>query len=292
MLLVLSIIVFFIVRLIPGDPVTVMLGHEIPRDIIEFERERLGLNDPIIVQYLRYLKNLLHGDFGVSLNTNRPVAVEIMERYPATFTLAIGGTIVASLIGILAGIIAAINHNKLFDNLLMSLSLVFVSTPSFFFALILMLIFSLQFRLLPSIGLTSWKHAILPILTLGLRAVGFIARTTRSSMLDVIHQDYIRTSRSRGIPEKIITYSHAFRNAMIPVVTAIGLRFGGLLAGATLVETVFSIPGMGRFLVDSVGNRDYPAVQGSILVLASTFVIVNTAVDIIYGFVDPRVKYE
>lgn len=172
----------------------------------------------------------------------------------------------------------------------MVLSLLTVSTPSFFLALILMLIFCLNLRWLPSIGMDTWQGAILPIATLGLQAIGSIARTTRSAMLDVIHQDYIRTSRSRGVPERVITYRHAFKNALIPVLTTIGLRFGGLLAGATLVETVFSIPGIGRFVVDSVSNRDYPAIQGA--VLAVTFVLVNTLVDLLYAAVDPRVKYD
>ena len=185
-----------------------------------------------------------------------------------------------------------IHRNKFADNLIMVLSLLTVSTPSFFLALILMLIFCLNLRWLPSIGMDTWQGAVLPIATLGLQAIGSIARTTRSAMLDVIHQDYIRTSRSRGVPERVITYRHAFKNALIPVLTTIGLRFGGLLAGATLVETVFSIPGIGRFVVDSVSNRDYPAIQGAVLVLAVTFVLVNTLVDLLYAAVDPRVKYD
>lgn len=292
MLFILTVIVFSIVRLIPGDPAAMLLGAEVSKEALEYERERMGLNQPLTVQYSKYMLDLLQGNLGVSLNTRKPVLTEIANRYPATFILAIGGTIVASLIGILVGIIAAINHNKLFDNLLMSASVIFVSMPSFFLALVLMLMFSLHFRLFPSIGLSTPRHAVLPVLTLGLHAVGFIARTTRSAMLDVIHQDYIRTSRSRGIPINVITYSHALKNSLVPVVTAIGLRFGSLLAGATLVETVFSVPGIGRFLVDSVGNRDYPAIQGSILVLATTFVVVNTLVDIIYAIVDPRVKLD
>ena len=204
----------------------------------------------------------------------------------------VGGTLFGAAVGVLLGIIAAIHRNKFADNLIMVLSLLTVSTPSFFLALILMLIFCLNLRWLPSIGMDTWQGAVLPIATLGLQAIGSIARTTRSAMLDVIHQDYIRTSRSRGVPERVITYRHAFKNALIPVLTTIGLRFGGLLAGATLVETVFSIPGIGRFVVDSVSNRDYPAIQGAVLVLAVTFVLVNTLVDLLYAAVDPRVKYD
>ena len=268
MLFILSLIVFMMVRLIPGDPVDMMLGMDIPKDTKEYERERLGLNDPLYIQYFRFVGNALHGDLGTSIFSGKPVVEELAKRFPKTLTLAVGGTLFGAAVGVLLGIIAAIHRNKFADNLIMVLSLLTVSTPSFFLALILMLIFCLNLRWLPSIGMDTWQGAVLPIATLGLQAIGSIARTTRSAMLDVIHQDYIRTSRSRGVPERVITYRHAFKNALIPVLTTIGLRFGGLLAGATLVETVFSIPGIGRFVVDSVSNRDYPAIQGAVLVLA------------------------
>lgn len=292
MMLVLSLIVFLMVRMIPGDPVDLMLGFDVPKDTKEYERERLGLNDPLPQQYLRFVGNALKGDLGTSIFSGEPVVKELAKRFPKTLTLAVGGTLFGSLFGIILGIIAAVHRNGPADNIIAVTSLVALSTPSFFLALILMLIFCLQLRWFPSIGMDNWKGAVLPIVTLGAQAVGSIARTTRSAMLDVIHQDYIRTSRARGVPERLVIYVHAFKNALIPILTAIGLRFGGLLAGATLVETVFSIPGIGRFVVDSVGNRDYPAVQGSILVLALTFVIVNTAVDLLYAAVDPRVKYD
>ena len=292
MLLILSVIVFLMVRLIPGDPVDIMLGFDVPKDTKEIERERLGLNDPLWEQYVRFLGDILHGDLGTSIFSGKPVMEELANRFPKTLVLAVGGTFVGAAVGILLGIIAAVKHNKLADNIIMVASLITVSTPSFFLALILMLIFCLHFMWLPSIGMNSWQGAILPICTLGATAIGSIARTTRSAMLDVIHQDYIRTSRSRGVPERVVIYVHAFKNALIPILTAVGLRFGGLLAAATLVETVFSIPGVGRFVVDSVSNRDYPAVQGSVLVLATTFVVVNTVVDLLYAAVDPRVKYD
>ena len=292
MLLVLSLIVFLMVRMIPGDPVDIMLGFDVAKDTKEFERERLGLNDPLYEQYFRFVINALKGDLGTSIFTGKPVVEELANRFPKTIILAVGGTLVGSIFGIILGIIAAVKRNKAADNIIMVASLITVSTPSFFLALILMLIFCLKFMWLPSIGMDTWKGAILPIVTLGATAIGSIARTTRSAMLDVIHQDYIRTSRSRGVPERVVIYSHAFKNALIPILTAVGLRFGGLLAGATLVETVFSISGVGRFVVDAVGNRDYPAVQGSVLVLAVTFVLVNTVVDLLYAAVDPRVKYD
>ena len=202
-----------------------------------------------------------------------------------------GGTVVGSIIGVICGIIAATFHNKLGDNVVMVISMIAVSVPSFFLAMLLMLYFCLHLGVLPSLGLRSWKHAILPVATLGLGAVGMIARTTRSSMLDVINQDYIRTARAYGTSKFKIITQYAFKNALIPVLTAIGLRFGSLLAGAALVETIFTIPGIGSFLVDSVNGRDYPAIQSTVLVLAASFVLVNTLVDIIYGLVDPRVKY-
>lgn len=292
MLLVLSIIVFLMVRMIPGDPVKNMLGLDVPQEMVEIERERLGLNDPYIVQYGRFLNELLHGDLGTSIVTGNPVSQELADRYPNTLILAAGGIVVAAVVGVLVGIVAAVHHNKFWDNFITALSMLAVSTPSFFLGLILMMIFTLMLGWLPSMGEMTPARFVLPIITLGTQAVGLIARTTRSSMLDVLSQDYIRTSRSRGIPSRIITFSHALKNAMIPVLTAIGLRFGSMLAGSAIVETVFSIKGVGRFVVDSVSKRDYPAVQGSILVLAVTFVVVNTLVDLIYAAVDPRIKYD
>ena len=292
MLLILSLIVFFMVRMIPGDPVKNMLGIDVPQEIVEVERERLGLNDPLPQQYFRFMKELFHGDLGTSIVTGKPVWDELMSRYPNTLILAFGGIIVAAIGGILVGILAAVFHNKFWDNCIMVLSMLAVSTPSFFLALILMLVFTLNLRWFPSMGAITPARMVLPIVTLGTQAIGFIARTTRSAMLDVIGQDYIRTSRSRGIPNRIITFSHALKNALIPILTAIGLRFGSLLAGSAIVETVFSIKGVGRFVVDSVSKRDYPAVQGCVLVLAVTFVVINTLVDLIYAFVDPRIKCE
>ena len=290
MLLILSLIVFFMVRMIPGDPVKNMLGIDVPQEMVEVERERLGLNDPLPQQYIRFMAELFHGDLGTSIVTGKPVWDELMSRYPNTLILAFGGIVVAAIGGILVGILAAVFHNKFWDNCIMVLSMLAVSTPSFFLALILMLDFTLNLRWFPSMGAITPARMVLPIITLGTQAIGFIARTTRSAMLDVIGQDYIRTSRSRGIPNRVITFSHTLKNALIPILTAIGLRFGSLLAGSAIVETVFSIKGVGRFVVDSVSKRDYPAVQGCVLVLAVTFVVINTLVDLIYAFVDPRIK--
>ena len=294
-LLVVSFIVFAMVRLIPGDPITLLYGISegagTDSEYLGYMREQYGLNDPLPVQYFNYLVDILHGDFGTSLYTHKPIIEEISNRYENTLILAVGGTLVGSLLGVMLGIIAAVKHNKLGDNIVMVLSMIFVSTPSFFLAMILMLVFALQLRWLPVMGMKGPAYAVLPILTLGLHAVGLIARTTRSSMLDTINQDYIRTSKARGVSRFKIIMSHTLKNALIPILTAIGLRFGGLLAGAALVETVFSIPGLGRFMVDGISNRDYPVIQSTVLLFATTFVVVNTLVDLLYGFVDPRVKY-
>ena len=292
LLIAISFAAFIMMHLVPGDPVRNMMGIEASKEAVQAERERLGLNDPLLVQYGRFLGGVLQGDLGTSIFTKQSVTDEILKKYPATIKLALGGTIFASVVGILAGIVSAVKRNKLTDNIIMVLSLISVSTPSFFLALVLMLFFSLQLGWLPSMGLRTPLHYVLPIITLGMQSVGTIARTTRSSMLEVLGQDYIRTSRSRGIPERVIIYSHAFKNAIIPVLTIVGLRFGGLLAGSMLVETVFSIPGIGRYRVDAVLERDYPVVQSTVLVLACTFVLVNLIVDLLYAVADPKIRYE
>lgn len=291
-LLAISFIVFFIIHLIPGDPVRNMLGIEASRTEVEAERERLGLNDPLPEQYIRYIGDVIQGDLGVSIFSKGKITDEIIKRYPSTVKLAVGGTIFATVFGVIIGVVCAIKRNTVTDSSLVVVALMAVSTPSFFLALLLMLLFTSTLRWLPSIGLKTSAHYVLPIITLGMQSVGLIARTTRSAMLEVLTQDYIRTSRSRGIPERVIVYLHALKNAMIPVLTAVGLRFGGLLAGSTLVETVFSIPGIGRYMVEGVLKRDYPVVQGTVLVLAITFVIVNMLVDLLYAVVDPRIRYD
>ncbi|MBP3701178.1 MAG: ABC transporter permease [Lachnospiraceae bacterium] len=295
-LFLVSVIVFWMVRIIPGDPISLLYGVSesggTSEEYMDAMREKYGLNDPEIVQYFRWITNFLKGDMGTSLYTHKTILKELTNRYQYTIILAVWGTIVGSILGVIFGIIAAAFHNKAGDNIVMVISMIAVSTPSFFLAMLFMFYFCLHLGVLPSLGLKSWKHAILPVATLGLGAVGMIARTTRSSMLDVINQDYIRTARAYGTSKTKIILRYAFKNALIPVLTAIGLRFGSLLAGAALVETIFTIPGIGSFLVDSVSKRDYPAIQSTILVLAASFVIVNTIVDILYGLVDPRVKYE
>lgn len=291
-LLVISFICFMMIHLVPGDPVTNMMGIGASKEAIAAQREELGLNRPLLVQYGDFLVNAAKGDLGTSIITRKPVTAEIAKRYPTTIKLAVGATVFATLVGVTFGVISAVKRNKFADNAIMVFSLLAVSTPSFFLALVMMLIFSIQLGLLPSMGLRTPLHYALPIITLGMQSVGMIARNTRSSMLEVLNQDYIRTSRSRGLAEWVIVIKHAFRNALIPVITIVGLRFGGLLIGSMLVETVFSIPGIGRLMVDGVLKRDYPVVQGTVLVLATTFVLVNLLVDLLYAWIDPRIKYD
>ena len=291
-LLVVSFLAFIMLHLIPGDPVANMLGLRATPEAVEATREKLGLNEPLPVQYLTFIRNIFRGDFGVSIRTKVPVGEEIMNRYPYTLVLAAGGIVVATLLGVVVGIVSAVRQNKFWDNFLMVLSLVSVSTPSFFLALLLVLFFSVQFKWFPSIGLYSWKHYVLPILALGTQSVGLIARMTRSAMLDVLRQDYIRTARAKGVSHTGVIYSHALRNALIPVITIVGLRFGGLLAGSALIESVFAIPGIGRFMIEGVLNRDYPVVQSTVLLISATFVVINMLVDVLYLLVDPRVRYD
>ena len=291
-LLIISFICFMMIRLVPGDPVANMLGVNASKEAIAAQRAELGLDKPLLTQYGDFLVKALQGDLGKSITTRRPVIDEIAQRYPATLKLALGATVFAAVVGITFGVLSAVKQNKLTDNVIMVFSLLSVSTPSFFLALVMMLLFSIHLGWLPSMGLRTPLHYVLPIITLGMQSVGLIERTTRSSMLEVLRQDYIRTSRSRGISQAVIVMRHAFKNALIPVVTVVGLRFGGLLAGSMLVEAVFSVPGIGRFMVDGVLKRDYPVVQGTVLVLATTFVLVNLAVDLIYALIDPRIKYD
>jgi len=291
-LFIVSILVFLMVHFIPGDPVINMLGLKAPPEAVEATRERLGLNEPLHVQYANFISNIVKGDFGVSIRTKKPVLTEIQDRYQYTLILAVGGTIVAAVVGIVVGIISAVKQNKFWDNFLMVLSLLSVSTPSFFLALIFILVFSLFLGWFPSIGMYSWRHYILPIFALGMQSVGLIARMTRSAMLEVLREDYIRTAMAKGVPRFYVIYSHALRNALIPVVTILGLRFGGLLAGSALIESVFAIPGIGRLMIDAVLTRDYPVIQTTVLFISVTFVLINMIVDILYKLIDPRIQYK
>lgn len=284
-------LVFMIMQLAPGDPVRMILGDNASPEAVEAMREEMGLNDHVMVQYGRYLVNLAHGDMGTSYVNKRPVAEEVFSRVPATFKLALVSALVSIAIAIPLGILAAIRQNTLFDHASMVVSLIGISMPAFWLALMLMLLFSLKLGWLPAQGAKDgWRSYVLPSIAIGFMNMAAIARTTRSSMLETIRQDYIRTARSKGITEREVIFHHAFRNALIPTVTIVGVQLGGLLGGAVLTETVFAWPGLGRLVVQAVNGRDVPVVLGCIVVLSIGFSIVNLVVDLLYGFIDPRVR--
>jgi len=290
-LLGVSLVVFLMVHLIPGDPVTAIIGEGATEQDIAAMRSRLGLDAPLHLQYVRFFGNVVRGDFGKSLRTGRTVMDELRVRWPTTLRLTIYSVAAMILIGVPAGILSATRANSWLDNSSMLIALFGVSMPVFWLGLMLMMLFAYYLPLLPTAGSATWKHFVLPALTLGLSNSALIARLTRSSMLEVIGQDYIRTARAKGLAEKFVVYKHALRNALLPVITVVGLQFGALLGGAVLIETVFSVNGIGRYMVQSIGFRDYPVVQSSVLIFSLSFVLINLLIDLSYAVVDPRIRY-
>ena len=285
-----SFLVFFIMSLSPGDPARTILGETAPIEAVEALREELGLNDPVLKRYVDYMGGLLHGDMGTSYKSNRPVFDEIMGRFPATLKLSLWGMLFAVALSIPIGIISATKQYSLVDGVSMVGALLGVATPNFWLGLILIIVFSLNLKWFPSGGMDGWKTYIMPVITLGTGCIASITRTTRSSMLEVIRQDYIRTAQAKGMKQRVVITRHALRNALIPVITVIGLQFGYLLGGAVLTETVFSWPGVGTYLVNSIKAKDTPSVMGCVIVFSIAFSIVNLLVDLLYAFVDPRIK--
>lgn len=283
-------LVYFIISLSPGDTAAMLAGEDADAATIEALRHELGLDQPVIVQYARYMLNLLQGDMGNSYKTGRPVTNMIVSCFPNTAKLAFWSILVAVGIALPIGIISATKQYSMFDNVGMVVALIGVATPNFWLGLMMIILFSLNLGWLPSGGNKGWSSYIMPAITLGTGDAALITRMTRSSMLEVIRADYIRTARAKGVPENKVVYQHALRNALIPVVTAIGLQFGSLLGGATLTETVFAWPGIGRSTVDSIKTKDTTQVLGNIVVLTITFSCVNLLVDILYAFIDPRIK--
>ena len=290
-LLGVAILVFAIVRLIPGDPATAIAGPQATDAFIAQIAEQYHLNEPLYVQFGLFLRDLIKGDLGDSTFSRRPVMVELAERFPRTIQLTLAAMAVAMAIGIPAGIMSARRRNSIFDNLSMIVALLGVAAPVFWLALMLQLLFSVRLGWLPTTGTGTPAHLVLPAITLGMSTAGLIARVTRSSMLEVLRMEYVQTARAKGLSERDVIYGHALKNAMIPVVTVVGLQFGILLGGAVLTESVFAWPGVGRLLVDSILSRDYPVVQGTVLVLAATFVVINLIVDLLYAVLDPRISY-
>ena len=283
-------IVFLIMNMAPGDPVKSILGEQASAEAIEELREELGLNDNVLVQYKNYFFGLLRGDMGTSYKSKVGVAEEIGARLPTTAKLAVIAILIAIVLSIPLGIFAAVKQNTWIDSLTMFIALLGVSIPVFWLGLMLLLFFSLKLGWFPVSGASNWKSFVLPGITLGFLSMASIARVTRSSMLEVIRQDYIRTARSKGVPYKKIITRHALRNALIPTITVAGLQIGTLLGGSVLTETVFGLPGIGRLMIQSIQGRDIPMVLGCIIVFTVAFSIVNLIVDIIYAFVDPRIK--
>lgn len=289
-LLGVTFIVFSIMYMTPGDPAQLILGESAPPEAVAELRAEMGLDDPFIVQYGRFVTNAVQGDFGKSYTTKRDVFSEIFARFPNTLKLAGVGVALAIAIGIPVGIISATRQYSVLDNVSMIGALLGVSMPNFWLGLMLILFFSVNLGWLPSSGSESFLHIILPAITLGTGSAAIITRMTRSSMLEVIRQDFIRTARAKGVAEKKVINKHALKNALIPVITVIGLQFGYLLGGAVLTETVFSWPGVGRLLVEAIRQKDTPTVLASVVFMATTFSFVNLLVDILYAYVDPRIK--
>jgi len=285
-----SLLVFLIVHAIPGDPAVIAAGLESSPETVEQIRRSLGLDRPLPEQFARFVGRAVQGDLGVSIRTGVPVTEEIAHRLPHTARLALWSVAAAAFFGILAGALAAVRRNSLLDHLVMSATLVAVSTPSFWLALMLMLTFSLWLGWLPSIGATSPLHYVLPVATLALQAAGEIARMTRAALLDVLGDEFVRAARARGSSGRRVLFRHALANALVPITAVIGLRVGGLLAGTVLVESVFAVPGVGRMMVEAVVARDFPVIQGGVLVIATLYVAVNAATDTVAVVADPRLR--
>lgn len=286
-----SFLVFFIMSLAPGDTARTILGENATIEAVEALNEELGLNDPVLVRYANYMLGLLHGDLGTSYKSGRPVFSEIVSRFPATLVLSFWGMVFAICISIPVGIISATKQYSALDNISMVTALLGTATPNFWLGLMMIIAFSLHLRWFPSGGnQDGWRSLVLPVITLGTGCMANITRTTRSSMLEVIRQDYIRTAKAKGVPQKTVITKHALKNALIPVVTVIGLQFGSLLGGAVLTESVFSWPGLGTYLVNSIKAKDTNAVLGCVIVFSICFSIVNLVVDLLYAFIDPRIK--
>ncbi|HCX04708.1 MAG TPA: peptide ABC transporter permease [Clostridiales bacterium] len=299
MVLGITFIVFGSLYLAPGDPAQILAGESATLTDIENLRESLGLNDPFFVQYGRYLKGLLHGDLGTSLQSRQPILDEIKIRFPNTVNLTIGSMIVAIVVGVPLGIISAIKRNSFLDYIATTTALFGVSIPNFWLGIMLILVFAVKLGWFPTGGMTHWfytptglKQIILPSIALGGRIAAIFMRLSRSAMLEVMQSDYIRTARAKGVKEKAVIWIHAFKNALTPLITVFGTNFGALLGGAMISEQVFAINGLGRYMINAIYVRNYPAVQSAVLVFAVSFILVTLIVDIIYVIIDPRISYE
>jgi ABC-type dipeptide/oligopeptide/nickel transport system permease component len=293
-LLIVSIIVFSVMHLLPGDPTLLMLagaeGGSIPQERLDELRIIMGLNKPLYEQYYNFISNAISGDLGTSIRLRTPVTEILLQKFPYTIKLSLLGLMIAIFLGVVIGLVAALFKDTWLDHFSMTFSLIGVSMPIYWLGLLLILFFSINLNIFPSSGATGWKSIVLPALTLGFVSAGLISRLLRSSLLEVLNEDYIRTAKGKGLTDKIILIKHALKNAMIPVITILGLQFGNMLAGAVVTETVFSRPGLGRLVVNGILWKDYPLVQGTVLFIACIYVLVNLFVDISYYWFDPRIK--
>ncbi len=291
-LILVCVVVFLFVHMLPGDPARLAAGPEADAETVELVRAQLGLNLPLHEQFGHYLVNLSQGDLGTSLRTKRPVLTEIGARFMPTLLLTITSMVWSVVFGLVIGVVSAVWRNRWPDRLFMTLAVSGISFPAFALGMILIQIFAVNLGWLPSVGATTWQHYILPSFTLGAAVAAVMARFTRASFVEVIQEDFVRTARAKGLSERVVVIKHSLRNALIPVITMMGLQFGFLLGGSIVVETVFGWPGMGTLLVDAVTARDYPIIQGLVLLFSFEFIVINLIVDVLYGVINPTIRYK
>ncbi len=291
-LLIVAVLVFLFVHMLPGDPARLAAGQDADLETVELVRKELGLDKPLPEQFVRFFTNIVQGDLGTSIRTRRPVSAEIGERFMPTLLLTLVSMAWSVVFGMTIGITSAVFRNRWPDRLGMTLAVSGISFPAFALGMLLMQIFSVDLGWLPTVGANSWQHYILPSITLGAAVAAVMARFTRASFVEVIQEDFVRTARAKGLRERIVIIKHCLRNALIPVVTMMGLQFGFLLGGSIVVEAVFNWPGLGRLLVDSVNMRDYPVIQALVLLFSLEFILINLVVDMLYGFINPTIRYK
>ena len=291
-LLLVIAVVFMFVHMLPGDPARLAAGQDADEQTVQLVRQELGLDLPLPQQFVRYFTHMLQGDLGVSLRSQRPVSTEIADRFMPTLLLTLTSMVWSVVFGMIIGVASAVWRNRWPDRLGMTLAVSGISFPAFALGMMLMQVFSVELGWLPTIGAASWKHYILPSITLGAAVAAVMARFTRSSFVEVIQEDFVRTARAKGLAESVVVAKHTLRNALIPVVTMMGLQFGFLLGGSIVVETVFSWPGLGALLVDAVTQRDYPVIQGLVLLFSLEFILINLVVDVLYGVINPSIRYK
>ncbi|WP_431223058.1 glutathione ABC transporter permease GsiC [Serratia sp. L9] len=291
-LLIVAVLVFLFVHMLPGDPARLVAGQDADEAVVQLVRQDLGLDKPLPQQFVRFFVNILQGDFGTSMVSKRPVSEEIASRFMPTFWLTVTSMVWAVIFGMAIGMVSAVWRNRWPDRLGMTLAVSGISFPAFALGMLLMQVFSVNLGWLPTVGADSWRHYILPSITLGAAVAAVMARFTRASFVEVMQEDYMRTARAKGVREPLVIVKHGLRNAMIPVVTMMGLQFGFLLGGSIVVEKVFNWPGLGRLLVDSVEMRDYPVIQAEVLLFSLEFILINLLVDMLYAAINPSIRYK